>query len=1067
MMNSRCYRKLILFLFFLAVVSLPSRGQEHWNEFKKIYPEPFLQAAGTEFGYQIAMNDDYIVATSYLDDEKIVHVFANDGSYDTLATLRSSVPDPAFGKSLAIHGNTIVVGGNYTDIKGAAYVFVKPENGWKNMTETAVLRRSNTEESKNFGTDVAIHGDMIVVPDYLNSEYEKYGGAVYVFQKPDGGWVDTTETAELMPSDLQSYTYFGKAVDCDDNTIVVGATGSFNGHLYCGAVYVFDKPAGGWKDTTETAMLLASDAEERDYLGKVVAIDNNTIVAGAHQDDDHGSESGAVYVFTKLASGWTDTTETAKITPSDASERSYFGTDVDIFMDTLVVGASTESAYLFVKSDTGWTGIKETAIFKASDNRFLDRFGYAVDIHNTTVIVGAYGADGLGSSSGALYIFKKQAPAWESGTETAKLLPFPRIMNYSDHYGASVAIGNDYFVVGSPGRYVKTGAVYVYSAHYPFPLLATLTPSDSKMGKSFGAPVDIDIETGTVVAGAVDDTVNGYMSGSAYVFVKPEDGWKDMTETAKLIPSEGADNDDFGCAVAINRGIIAIGAKSADYQFISNSGAVYVYEKPETGWRDTVETAKLTDPDQERNFYFGSQLDVDSSGVIAASTWNDVNGNNSGAVLLFENDGGSWSNIATLTPSDAGEGDYFGKQIKFDGDILAISSNDSVYGLYSGAVYIFEKPGTGWTDMNEAAKLIPSDGAESDYFGFSMSISGDYLVAGAPYDNDHADKTGSLYFFEKPATGWENMTETQKITASDWESNEYYSTAVAVSDQLMIAGAKYADDKERDVGSAYLYTPCVSFFTMDTSTCSAFVSPSGRYTWTESGIHKDTIFGTGDCFTEITVNLSLFSPTSSSIDTVVCLNYTPPSGKYIYTTSGVFHDTISNTNGCDSIITINIVIPEIDTAITITNGSLVSKTPGASYQWLVCDQDNYIKIPGETNQSFVPDSQASYAVEVILTGCRDTSACYAFDNTGIAAILGDESFVLYPNPTDGDITISFNEKQQDITIQAVNMMGELISEKNYKNVYMVHYQIHEANGIYILKLMNANEMKAIIKVIKN
>ncbi len=1066
-MNSRCYRKLILFLFFLAVVSLPSRGQEHWNEFKKIYPEPFLQAAKTAFGNHIALNDDYIVATSYLDDEKIVHVFANNGNYDTLATLRSSVPDPAFGKSLAIHGNTIVVGGNYTDIKGAAYVFVKPENGWKNMTETAVLRRSNTGESNSFGSEVAIHGDMIVVPDYLNSEYKNNGGAVYVFQKPAGGWVDTTETAELMPAGLQPFTYFGRAVDCDDSTIVVGATGTFNGHLNCGAVYVFDKPASGWKDTTETARLLASDAEARDYLGKVVAIDNNTIVAGAANDDDHGDVSGAAYIFTKPASGWTDTTETAKITPSDASEKSYFGTDVDIFMDTLVIGAYTDSAYLFVKSDTGWTGIKETAIFKASDNKHSDRFGNTVAIHKATVIVGAQGADGLGSSSGALYIFKKQAPAWESGTETAKLLPFPRIMNYGDYYGASVAIGNDYFVVGSPGRYVKTGAVHVYSAHYPFPLLATLSPSDSEKDKYFGDPVDIDIETGTVVVGVVDDTVNGYKSGSAYVFVKPENGWKDMAETAKLIPSDGADDDDFGGAVAINRDVIAIGAKSADYQFDKNTGAVYVYEKPKTGWKDTVETAKLTDPDQDWNFNFGSHLDVDSSGIIAVSTKKDVNGKNSGAVLLYEKDGGSWSNIATLAPSDAGEDDYFGKQIKFDGDILAISSNDSVYGLNSGAVYIFEKPGTGWTNMNEIAKLIPSDGAESDYFGFSISISGDYLVAGAPNDDDHDDNTGSLYFFEKPATGWENMTETQKITASDWESHEYYSMAVAVSDQLMIAGVKYDDEKQENVGSAYLYTPCKSFFTMDTSTCSTFVSPSGRYTWTESGIHEDTIFGTGDCFMEITVNLSVFGPTSSSIDTVVCLHYTSPSGKYIYSTSGVFHDTISNSNGCDSIITIDLVIPEIDTAITIMDSSLVSKTPGASYQWLVCDQDNYIRIPGETNQTFVPDSQGSYAVEVILAGCRDTSACYAFESIGIAAIHGEGHFIFYPNPTDGDITISFNEKQQDITIQTINIMGELISEKRYRNVNRVHYQIHEASGIYFLKLMNANKMKGIIKIIKN
>ena len=144
-------------------------------------------------------------------------------------------------------------------------------------------------------------------------------GSAYVFTRPAAGWATATETAKLTASDGQAYDHFGGSAGVDRDTIVVGAPRDDTGRFATGSAYVFTKPAAGWARARETAKLTPSDGWKEDRFGFSVGVDRHTIVVGASQDNDNGSNSGSAYVFTKPATGWATATETAKLTASDGA----------------------------------------------------------------------------------------------------------------------------------------------------------------------------------------------------------------------------------------------------------------------------------------------------------------------------------------------------------------------------------------------------------------------------------------------------------------------------------------------------------------------------------------------------------------------------------------------------------------------------------------------------------------------------------------------------------------------------------------------------------------------------
>jgi hypothetical protein len=392
-------------------------------------------------------------------------------------TAAGGVANDRFGRSVAVSGDTIVVG---TSTPGRAYVFARPSAGWSGTrTQTATLTPSGGAPGDGFGSSVTINGDTIVVgaPDStvgLNAGQ----GRAYVFVKPPAGWSGTrTQTATLTASGGAPGDHFGSSVAIDGQTIVVGAPDSTVGlNAGQGRAYVFVKPAAGWSGTrTQTATLTASGGAPGDHFGSSVAIGSDTALVGA-PDSVVGLNAGQgrAYVFVRPVAGWSGTrSQTAELTAFGGAAGDHFGSSVAIGSDTALVGAPDSAvglnagqgrAYVFVRPVAGWSGTRsQTAILTGTGGAAGIGFGSSVAIRSDLALVGApHSTVGLNAGQGSAFVFVRPILGW-SGTrgQTSELTDFAGAAG--DRFGFSVAISSDTVLVGADGRDADQGAAYVFT----------------------------------------------------------------------------------------------------------------------------------------------------------------------------------------------------------------------------------------------------------------------------------------------------------------------------------------------------------------------------------------------------------------------------------------------------------------------------------------------------------------------------------------------------------------------------------------------------------------------------
>jgi len=369
-----------------------------------------------------------------------------------------------FGFSIATSGNTVVIGDFDANIEsyGTAYVYVKPAGGWGNMTQTAKL--SSSDNGEGFGTSVAISGNIIVVGAANTSNFQSAAatpGAVYVFVKPANGWHDMTETAKLVASDGLAGDAFGNSVSISGTTIAIGA---FFVNNFSGRAYVFTFTGSGW---TQAAELTASDSSGLlDYLGCSVAISGNTVVAGSF---GHNNFQGSAYVYEKPAGGWTNMTETAELSASNGRGGDNLGFSVAINGNTIVAGTPGAanffgSAYIFVEPAGGWvTTSAFTAELGAPDAIQGDSFGQSVGISDAgrAVVVGAPGQNvGPNLEQGAAYVYVEKTSGWTTTRNAYSELTASDGAAF-DTFGVSAAINGTTLVVGAP-KSNTPGEAYVF-----------------------------------------------------------------------------------------------------------------------------------------------------------------------------------------------------------------------------------------------------------------------------------------------------------------------------------------------------------------------------------------------------------------------------------------------------------------------------------------------------------------------------------------------------------------------------------------------------------------------------
>ena len=263
----------------------------------------------------------------------------------------------------------------------------------------------------------------------------------------------------------------------------------------------------------------------------------------------------------------------------------------------------------------------------------------------------------------------------------------------------------------------------------------------------------------------------------------------------------------------------------------------------------------------------------------------------------------------------------------------------------------------------------------------------------------------------------------------------------------------------------YLKLCTTTYESIAPSVCGGqYISPGGTVL-TNSGTYFDTIANQAGCDSIITINLTLLSSTTYSFDTTVCdSQYVSPGGKvFQYTQVGLHQDTIPNMAGCDSVLTIDLSFALIDTGVTQSGITLTADQGSLDYQWLDCS--NFSPVNGETNQSFTPSNNGSYAVMLSYpnTDCHDTSACYAITDISTGEITLVETIRLSPNPTNGTLFVEPSQPGM-FTIRVRDVRGRTISTHEINGPKRI--LLTGEPGIYLLQIQDSYGERAVVKILK-
>ncbi len=797
---------LLLHVSLFGVAAPKLTNTLSYQEIQNIAASDVAAPQENSFAYHIAMEGTTALIASQgngSDALGAVYIYEYNAAtmqYDYQAKLTPSDTNASkryFASAVAILGDTIVVGAPKKDLSALSYAYVYEKQGvaWSDMTEQAKL--SINGASGSFARSLTISNNYIFVGDQEGGYSST--GTVYCYLKPGDSWADDGDPARVIePSNGMSGDFFGSSLAFENDILVIGAsrTDSNNGAVY---VYKYE-----FYNFIQLAKLTKTGGSLR--LGTRVAIKGTTIAASATF-----RYGGEVYLYEQSGGLWVDaSTPTAVLRGSDirsaldGTPPPAFGNSITFCNDTLSIGSYNKTVYLYDKPYYGWVDMNQTTqihdtnssgsvsfgslavcndtamLIKTDNAAYVFKEGLALShVENSKDVVDLQTADeatqtytllnssdkalfNLNSSTGALSF--KAAPDFESphdaeadnhyklrlhvsnGTQSTQ---YPISIRVSDlsyeagaiktesftqqqllnasvstgqtlYFGTSMAMDGDTLVIGDTiynNGSEQVGAAFVFERNATTQLFeqrAILSTYSAQTSEYLGSSVAI---SGDIIVVAAADERNGE-AGDVYVYVKPENGWSDMMPTHHLLRHDNRANEEYGKGIAISGNTIIV---SAPNSLVDATDYVYLYD-PKAGWEvyaDHYETA-----------------------------------------LLY----------ASIDRKNSAGGSDFGESLAIDGNTVAIGAPYFAGG--QGAVFIYEKPESGWVSMSETA--LQGAPVSSDYraFGWSVALEGDSLAVGAPQVFG-ADVDAALFVFKKPLYGWgatmQNGTIYKNSSPQNWD----------------------------------------------------------------------------------------------------------------------------------------------------------------------------------------------------------------------------------------------------------------------------------------------------------
>ncbi len=710
------------------------------------------------------------------------------------------------GKAVALanSGNDLFLSADGTNSAGVVFLYTFNSGSWGiHQTLTAADSGTSSNNNQGFGNSIVVSGNTALISAPGTSSSGNFAGAAYIYVRNN-----TTNLweykATLKGNDTATQHFFGSSIALEGGRAVVGASGVSNRGANSGKVYVFEGSGASW---SQTASFQDDDTGAGHYFGSSVALSGDTVnppdtlVVGAIGVSGTGANSGAAYVF-KLGSGVWTPQPILTAPASDAAAQLFFGySTLMIDNQTLMVGtpwansrgkSNTGGLYIYRLVSGNWLfNGKMQSHDQQSGDYYASSVAYSLINTTPTLLVGAPGVNDNGDGAGAAYSVNLSTINVDSdGDNIANAFD-----NCPDNSNPNQEdLDNDGFGdICDPDR--DGDGVDNGPDIFPDDPNERLDKDIDGMGDNIdpdadddGIPDRIEVALGLNPLDASDklldldgDTYSNldeYRAGTA-INDKNDNPGKLTASYSKLITKDGTLNDRFGSSSVISDNYAIIGAVNGKKNGVS-TGAVYVFER-DTGTGKWLQKAKLFASDATNVARFGSSVALfNDIAVVGAPGATNNSSTNAGAVYLFQRNitTGNWEEIKKLTASDVATNHAFGSSVAINSSSRVVvgapgaHKNSSV--ANTGALYLFNFDGSDW---QQQSKLTAFDSKSGDGFGTSVAVSGDLVMAGAPLADSINYATGAVYLFRHDGGG--SWSEKRKLVASNGLKGDRFGSSIA------------------------------------------------------------------------------------------------------------------------------------------------------------------------------------------------------------------------------------------------------------------------------------------------
>ena len=588
----------------------------------------------------------------------------------------------------------------------------------------------------------------------------------------------------LLPeADSVFYDGFAASFDIDEDYMVVGAP---NYNYFRGRAYVFEKSAGSWH---LIATLSPSDSTDYSYFGRDVEIEGDLIVVSRSLNEEWPSgKKIPFYVFQKPEVGnWTNANESSRLFPIEVDSVYGYNFDPDISLFKNMLTISSHYSILLYEFSNDQFSHAATLTCADMDPRYK---APKVEIRDQYLVASI----STSRANDKILIFKKPDSGWIDKQQDLTISPVQQHENENIHFG-------QHLVVTEQEVYIDFYSGYYLNGETQYEQGVLIFENEDGSWGSSNQIARLNLESDKVEIHGLSLAMQGdnlfvktrVNNNELYVYKKPLGSWDDSNSYRTIVIDELQEKDRF--LVKANNESIFVSSNLISEN--TGNSKILQFNEPATGWENIQEPDQIIAHSElgAADDRFGGTIDMHKDIMIVGANGDDRNGNYTGCVYVYQSTNEEWIEIAQLRPSDGRAFDNFGVKAAIHEDFIVVGSSgkDSIdeHGdeiFYKvGAAYIFKKPVSGWEDAFEDQKLWPPSTDGETYFGYAVDISSN-TIAVSEYYEGWSESKGKVHLYElnKANDKWEYSAVLR--TSADTKGDSF-GRSLSINDSVIVVGS--------------------------------------------------------------------------------------------------------------------------------------------------------------------------------------------------------------------------------------------------------------------------------------